>query len=262
MGGMGPHEGQASVYKWHWYDSVLGLLPWLILITAAVGVKANRNPRTLLLLGPLALVNLLYWSILFVISLRMGSPMTASSQTQFDLLFYPLAIGVTLLWLAAPVFERLPAAGRGLAAVVLMIALAALAVVSYGTASSDETTFSIALLGLLGAALALSPAAAARLCGHSYQPVAFMLWLAMWLIVGGVLAVLGILAVLVSVGAGPSVSELLRLVQQGVVVGAMIGLCLYVLYLPYMLLGFASPFFRARLQACLNLERPRDPAGV
>jgi len=261
MGGIGPDEGRASVYRWRWYNAVLGLLPWLILIVAAVGIKANRDHRTLLLLVPLALANLLYWSILFLISLGMGSRASSSSQTQFDLLFYTLAIGMTLLWLAAPLFQRLPAVVRILAAVALMIALAGLAVVSYGTASPDETALFTAFLGLFGAALALTPAAAARLCGQLYRPTAFMLWLAIWLIIGCVLAVLGILAVLVSVNGGPGVSELPRLVLQGAVAGAIIGLCLYVLDLPYMLLGFASPFFRARLQACLNLEQPDDHKG-
>lgn len=254
MGEIGPRKGQASTYQWRWYDSMLGLLPWLALVTAAVGIKANRNHRTLLLLVPLALVILLYRSFLFCVSLKVGSSMTSSSQVQFDLLFYPLAIGVTLLWLAAPVLGRRWGAVRILAAVVLMMAVAGLAIVSYGTASSDETVLSMALLGFLDAALALTPAAAARLCRRSYRPVVFMLWLAVWLIVGSVLAVLGLLAVLMLRNGGPDLGELPRLVQQGMVAGAIFGLFLYVLYLPYMLLGFASPFFRARLQACLNLQ--------
>lgn len=36
------------------------------------------------------------------------------------------------------------------------------------------------------------------------------------------------------------------------------GLCLYVLILPFVILGFASPFFRKRLCGCLNLKTPAD----
>ncbi len=256
MGELGPHEGRASAYAWRWYDSARGLLPWLALIAAVVGIKANRDPRTLLLLIPLALVYLVYLLVLFGLSLWIGSSMDSSGRAQFDLLFYPLAISVTLLWLVIPAFARRPAAARTLAAIVLVLGVAGLAVISYGTASSDESMMFLAFLGLLGAALVLTPAAAARLSGRSYRPVVFMLWLAVWLIVGGVLAVLGFLAVLVSMNAGPSVSELPGVIVQGLVVGAIMGLFLYALHLPYMLLGFASPFFRTRLQACLNLQQP------
>lgn len=258
MGDLGPHDGEPSVYEWRWYHSALGLSPWLVLIAAAVGVKANRNYRILLLGAPLTLVSLLYLAVMFGISLTRGRGMTSSSQVQFDLLFHSLAIGVTLLWLAAPMLIRRPATVRILAAVVLMTGIVGLAIVSFGTTSSDEAMMFMAFLGFLSAALVLTPAAAARLCRQSYRPVAFMLWLAMWLIVGGVLAVLGFLAVLLSMNAGPSASELPRLVQQGIAVGAILGVCLYVLHLPYLLLGFASPFFRARLQACLNLRPQGD----
>ena len=43
--------------------------------------------------------------------------------------------------------------------------------------------------------------------------------------------------------------------------GLVPGLCLYVLNLPFMLLGFTSPFSCTRLQARLNLRRPEDATG-
>jgi hypothetical protein len=233
----------------------MGLLPWLVLIAAAVGIRANRDYRTLLLLIPLATANLLYLFILFCMSLWTGSSMDSSGKAQFDLLFYPLAIGVTLLWLAAPALARLPAAVRIAGAVASMIVVAGLTIVSFGTPSPGEIKMFLVFLSLFGAALALTPAAAARLCGQSYRPVAFTLWLGAWLIVGGVLATLSFLVVLVSMNEGPNASELSRLAVQGIAVGAILGVFLYVLYLPYLFLAFNSAFFRARLQACLNLHR-------
>jgi hypothetical protein len=74
---------------------------------------------------------------------------------------------------------------------------------------------------------------------------------------GGALAAAGFaIVVLLVFSSGMSTSQTYEALVISVVVGAILGLCLYVLYLPYMLLGFVSPFFRSRLQTCLNLHRP------
>jgi hypothetical protein len=45
------------------------------------------------------------------------------------------------------------------------------------------------------------------------------------------------------------------------IAGLIIGLCLYVLNLPFILLGFANPFFRERFCACLfTKSTPRNAA--
>ena len=252
---MGPHEGQASLYEWQWHYSAPGLIVWLVLIAAAVGLRANRNYRILLILIPLAVVNLLYHL------LKKLSGMTSSSTIQFDVLFQSLAVGVTLLWLVVPALGQRGAI-RMAVAFVLLMAVAGLTVFSYGTASSEETTLFLVVLGLLGGLLVLAPSAATRLCRRLYRPVGFMLWLAVWMIVGGVVAMLAALAVLISVlSSGPSASEIPEVILQTMVVGSIFGLCLYALYLPYMLLGFASSFFRTRLQACLSLQQPDAPEG-
>lgn len=250
MAGLGPREGRPSVYQWRWYYSAQGLLPWLVLAVAAVSIKANRNYRTLLILLPLAAVSLAY--LLF----KRATGIPSSSAMQFDLLFYPLAIGVTLLWLAAPVLRRCRSAMRLLMALALMIGVAALGLVSYGTESSDATTLLLTTLAFLGVVAILAPAGAARLSGRSVHPVVFMLWLAVWMVVGSSITTLAILGVAISVlSSGPSMSELSQLVPQMIVAAAILGVSLYLLYLPYMLLGFVSPFFRTRLRACLNMDR-------
>jgi hypothetical protein len=252
---VGPHKGQALLYEWQWHYSAPGLIVWLVLIAAVVGLRANRNCRVLLILVPLAVVNLLY------LLLKKLSGMTSSSAAQFDVVFQAAAIGVTLLWLVAPVLGR-QGIHRIVVAFVLLMAVAGLSVFSYGTVSSEETAIFLVFLGSLGGLLVLAPAAATRLCRRLYRPVGFMLWLAVWMIVGGVVATLGAFAILLSVlSSGPPASEIPEVILQIMTVGSILGLCLYVLYLPYMLLGFASPFFRTRLQACLSLEQPDGSEG-
>ncbi len=252
---MGPHEGQAVLFEWQWSYAAPGLLVWLTLIAAAVGLQANRNHRIWLLLIPLAIVNGVY--LLF----KKLSGMDSSSAAQFDVLFHSLAIGLTLLWLMGPALGR-RGTTRLVIAFFLLMAVTGLAIVSYGTASSQETTIFLVSIGSLSGVSILAPAAASRLCRRFYRPVPFMLWLAVWMIVGGVVATLISFAVLLTaLSSGPSVSQIPEVIFQFTIAGAILGLSLYVLHLPYMLLGFASPFFRTRLQACLSLQQPDTPEG-
>jgi len=255
IGDLGPHEGQAVLYLWRWYFSALGSSPWLVLVAATVGLKVNRDRRVLLILMPLAIVNLLY------LSFKKVWGMTSSSAVQFDVLFQSLAIGLSLLWLVAPALK-----GRGFVRVAIafgsVMAVAGLCILSYGTTSSEETAIFLGVLAFLGGVLILAPTVAARLCGGRYRPVGFMLWMGLWTVVGGVVAIVGSTAfVFLAFSSGPSLSELLGVILMAMMAGAIFGLCLYTLYLPYMVLGFVSPFFRVRLQACLNLNPPGERGG-
>jgi MFS family permease len=257
---MGPHEGQASLYEWRWQYSAPALLVWLALIAAMAGIKANRDRRTFWILIPLAIVNLLY------LLLKKVTSMPSSSAIQFDLLFQSLAIGVMLLWLVAPALGRYPGVRRGLVAFVLLMVVAALGMLSYGSAPPDETTIFLVLLGFLALVLVLALIAATRSCRRVYRPGHFMAWLAVWMALGGAIGMLGSYVVILGVlSSGPDASQLPLVILMAGLMGLVLGLCLYVLNLPFMLLGFASPFFRTRLQACLNLRRPEDataPGGV
>jgi hypothetical protein len=80
-----------------------------------------------------------------------------------------------------------------------------------------------------------------------------MLWLGLWTLLGGAVTMLGFfIVVLLTLSSGPQ--HILPEVLQVAVVGLVFGACLYLLNLPYMILGFVSPFFRERLQTCLKLE--------
>ena len=222
----------------------------MVLIVVAVVLRANRDRRILLILVPLVIVNGLYMLI------KNLPGMTSSSEVQFDMLFQSLAAGVTLLWLAAPALGRRGAI-RVVAAFGLAVAVAALAVYSYGARSSEDAALFLILLAGLGGVLVFAPAVSTRLCKGIYRPVRFMLWLGLWMVLGGALVTAGFAAVVtLAFSSGMSALEFLTAVLMSTLVGVIFGGCLYTLYLPYMLLGFVSPFFRSRLQTCLNLHRP------
>ncbi len=97
---------------------------------------------------------------------------------------------------------------------------------------------------------------AAWSCGWVYRPGPFILWLLLWcVVIDGVATLAGGLAIfLTSWAAGVRLPDFRGAVGAMVGMGLLFGLFVYALNVPYLLLGFASPFFRTRLQTCLNLR--------
>jgi hypothetical protein len=91
-----------------------------------------------------------------------------------------------------------------------------------------------------------------RLCGGEYRPVRFLLWLALWTLLCSLVAALGFLIVAsIIFSSGPGSYEA---ILTFVLAGSIFGLFLYGLNLPFMILGFAHPFFRERCCVCLRLK--------
>jgi hypothetical protein len=112
----------------------------------------------------------------------------------------------------------------------------------------------------------LVPLALTRwLARRQYRPVRFMVWLAVWclvfMLVGGMAFVGGLMR---SDSYDPRF--LWSVIAQVVALGLVLGLCLYVIHLPYLLLMFTSPFFRRRFQIWLGVEsswrQPEEVPGI
>jgi hypothetical protein len=215
------------------------------LLLAFAVPKANRDIRVLWILVPLAIVNLLWW-----LFLRFAG-MNPSDTQEFTLIFHSMAAGVTVLWLIANYVVRLGGALRFLLSFVTVVAVAGLGPLYYAEFSSETVLF-LALFILLALTMLAAVTLSRRLCGRKYRPVCFMLWLALWTLLGGLFATLGLLIVgSIIMSSGPDLAEAIMTLA---VAGSIIGLCLYVLNLPFMILGFANAFFRERFCACLGLK--------
>jgi len=68
---------------------------WLTLILVFVLPKSNRNPRALLIIAPLVVVNLLY------LLLKTISGMPSMVVQQYDMLFQSISISIAVMWLIA-----------------------------------------------------------------------------------------------------------------------------------------------------------------
>ncbi len=246
LGDLGSQQGQAASFNWKWHYSAAGSLIWLALILVLFVPKANHNPHVLWILVPLVIVNLA-WLVF-----KKLSGMPSSSASQFDTVFHSAAVGVAVLWLVANYFCRFGGFVRFLMCFGTLLAVACLSIQSYSGERSRETPLFLALLFFTALAMLGAITLSRRLCGGKYLPVRFMLWLALWTILGSCVAMVGfiIVASMITSG-GPHLSEAILILIVG---GSILGLCLYVLNLPFMLLGFAHPFFRERFCACLSLK--------
>jgi len=244
----GPFEGQPVVFHWPWYWHLSRLGPWALLALAVAVPKRNRDRRALLIFVPLAILSLL-WPVA-------TRPVAFSSVSldRFNLLFESLVVGLALLWLHA---DRLRGY-RGWVRVPLSLGLLLLAglvaFVSAGQTLADPMIFNLPIfVAILGAVLLAPLALARRMTRGRYVPLVFMAWLAVWsLLFTAITAVLlaGVLQFLVS---GGTMDLRLRILFWQGVAGLALGVCLYVINLPYMLLMFRSPFFRWRFQIWLGV---------
>ena len=82
-----------------------------------------------------------------------------------------------------------------------------------------------------------------------------MLWLVLWTIVISIVAFLTFfLIALIADGPSDPAEELIRQIPGVLLVGLIFGLCIYILNLQFMILAFASPFFRGRFYAYFHLK--------
>jgi hypothetical protein len=240
-------QSEGANYYWKWSYNASGLIVWLALILATVLPKANRNPRTLLIFVPLVIVNLL-WLVV------KASGIVSSDASEFSTVFHSIAVGITILWLIVNYFNRFRGWARFLISFITIVVVSYLGTLSYSTGFPTE----LILIPILCASMAITMLSAmtiaGKLCQWKYRPLNFMLWLALWtplvsLVTTFVFYIVGF--AIMSSGSGPYILQMILMVS---IVGLIFGLCLYVMNLPFMILGFTNPFFRERFCSCLRLK--------
>jgi hypothetical protein len=82
--------------------------------------------------------------------------------------------------------------------------------------------------------------------------VRFMLWLAIWMVVVCLASIFVFYIIAFMIEQAPIPISTILLVA--IAVGSVLGVCLYVINLPYMILVLSSSFFRERFYACLRLK--------
>jgi hypothetical protein len=231
---------------------VPGLALWAILALALVVPKANRARAALVILVPVVLANLVW-----LVFARIAQPVTSDRET-LGVMVLALTVASAVLWLLGHrIAECTPYTRLVLA---LGIALGVALIGAFSVTDFSRITFALpSLLSVLTPALVLGYAGAGWMSRRTYRPTRLILLLAAWTVT---LCAVGIPLWFLWGSAVTANSPIPVLPELGVflLAGAIAGACVFLVSLPFVLVGLRSPLFRPRLFACLQLPPEPGPA--
>lgn len=239
----GPSEGTAVLFHWKWYYGPARFAMWLFAGLAIVLVKANHNVRALAILVPLLTV-VIMWLLIHA-----ALPADSGSETMFSLVVYSVTAGITLLWLLAHKLGSLSPIVAFLAALAVMVAVSAVGVISYDVPLDGEAEMVIIMFCVLEAGMLFGFLRAARACRGSYSLRRFVTRVGFWtfLCSVGMMFVFWLVGFLV--GHGTDLGD----VFECLLAGGFVGILIFMVNVPFIVLGFRNQFFGERFHACLRL---------
>jgi len=240
----GPSEGTAVLFHWKWYYGPARFAMWLFAGLAIVLVKANRNVRSLAILAPLLAV-IVMWALI-----RAALPDDAGSETMFSLLVYSVTAGITLLWLLAHKLDGLNPIVAFFAALAVMVVVSTVGVISYDVHFGGEAEVVIIMLCVLEAGMLFGFLRAARACRGSFSLRRFLTRVGFWTFLCSV----GLMFVFWLVGFLAGHGTDLEDVVECLLAGGFVGILIFAINVPFIVLAFHNKFLGERLRACLRLE--------
>lgn len=215
-----------------------GLGLWLVLILVMIVPKANRTPKTLLILVPLVTV---YFG---GAAARSQMDENLLDSVVFSIMVYTLAVGSAVLLLLA---HRLAARAwykTLLAAIGIALGIALVGGLSLGVGSYVMISTSV-LMGVMMLATVAGYALGARGYGARRTWRFFALQAAGTFVVSLAGVFVGALILLTVIGGGPD--GVAWFIASVVIGGLAMGLIVFLITVPFTILGLTSPFFRQRL---------------
>jgi hypothetical protein len=207
--------------------------------------RANRTWQVLLILVPVLLANLVW-----LVVAPTFKPVTSDQET-FGMIVQALVVGSAVLWLLGHMLANY----TGWKAIVLALGLTlgvALAGAFSVTDFSRQTITLPLLLSLLMPAMVLGYAGAGWMSRRRYRPTRFLLLLAAWTVAFSAVD-MPLWFLLQSAVTADWPTDTLLLLGVFLLGGAILGVCVFLISLSFVLVGLRSPLFRPRLFACLTL---------
>jgi hypothetical protein len=247
LGELGDKEGKPVVYDWKWYYNLPGLGLWIVLAAALVFVRENRDRRVLGILLPLGILNLVWSGFIGVLG---GDSRVAG---MFNGLFMSLTVGISVLWLLAHKLGRRNYILTFILSVLVMSLVGLVGVLScFELSFSQELGAFVMILAIAMFTTVTGLVLAGWSCRRRYGGVRLCVWLFFWTMVASAVDLLIYMVVMYYATQGQIPLSLM--LGQLVVVMLVLGLCIYVINLSFVILGFISGFYRERLYALLNLQ--------
>ncbi|TVS14755.1 MAG: hypothetical protein EA424_18340 [Planctomycetaceae bacterium] len=267
LGDQGQKESSPVVVQWRWYHHVPSLGLWAVLVALLFLVPANRCAQAWLIVLPVLAVQLGWSMFARLLSLPVGVAENAGG------VLVALAVSWAAVWLVAPwLTQRLIPVGLALALLLMWGVGGVYSFSAYDMASLNQAGVSI-LAVLLGSAVLLSSTVlTATCCRRSARPERFLPW-ALWWTVVVTLMLVALLATVLMIGpfiimglldgngAWDVVSVVLGMMIGLLIWGGVLGVAIYLVNLPFLLLARQSPLFRARRDDTLRPVSVPEDAG-
>ena len=233
--------------------ALLNAVPWLVL-GLTLFRKSNRNTQAWRVLIPLVIVLFLIRIFVAVIPFSYEEPV--------PLLCYLVlltALGITILMLLADVLPRRRTDTFTAALAILTLVEGAGLVIAYGWQAEQELLCGAAFLAAGILALLAGISANARRCRSRYTDRRFGAYLIIWLIPIYTIALV-VMAGIFLIPAADIRRYWNEVLLQALLAGAISGLVLYLICLPFLILTFKSPFYRRRVGPLLSIPfAPLEP---
>lgn len=250
MGGLGATEGPPLQFAWSPPSNIPKYLFWLVALFLLI-TPANRRPSAWLIVIPLLLVPLA--------EVLIQANSTSATMDELGPIWQPvrsLFVGLAVVWLLLP---KLTGTNRFLAFLKAWLALTIsacfLAAISGGlNQAAPELAVTLVLIAVLPPGLIAALTLAGRFSRRHYSEPLLLFWLLLWLAAAVFLTVMPFVCIAAVVESSVVLGPAMTFVA--VAIGVTFGLLL-----PWVLLSWISPFYRARLREWLRVETPSTPAA-
>jgi hypothetical protein len=247
VGGLGAATGPAATFEWARPSLMPLLLPWLALL-GLLALRANRGWPAWWVCLPLGAVTALAWCARPLFSFVPSTALDLFCES-----LQAVAFGIAAVWLLSHALGRIPS--RFVAFCGMLLVLGGFSLLAYVVRqdwSGPEAAGGLMLLGFFGAATALALSLAGRACRHRYAPLRLSCWVYGWLVLALLAASLPFF-LLALLSSGPGLKEEFFFVVAVLTLAT----AAFVVLLPFLILAFASPLYRRRIEALLRVAGPR-----
>jgi hypothetical protein len=250
---LGPVEGRPLLVSWKWYYHAGGAPLWLLTVVLLVAPKANRHRQAWLIFLPLVLLAIV-WRM--PVRLLMLSEDTAES---FGMVVMSCAMAWAAVWLLGPQLVERHGTGRFIVTLALMLVIETVSCLSHVGFDNPQDLLSISMAnGFCSTALLLGMTMSSRSCRDGFRRGRFMGWLFGWTALAA-MAVMSLFFVAMVLLVERDLAFLGIQLLAMVVFSLFFASVVYLFNLPFILLAFNCPFYRARFHALFCPETPVTP---
>jgi len=245
----GQLDSEPVFVTWTLLQHVKGLLLWLPLVLAVGLIRSNRSPQVLWLVIPLVLGK----AGLTVLAHATNMPAEVAGIFEY-LAFGPLVMGLCVILLLGEKLGRCRKALTWGLAFLILVGTGVMGIMAYGY--SEQLNQGLIFMAIVDSTILLAPVLTAWCCRKRYTGWRFAFWLALWTIVCCFISL--IIYFLIMLATNEWGDQATNMFMQMISASLAFGGVIYLIQLPFLLLGMLNRFYRPRFLGVLGLTKAAD----